>query len=353
MSVSTRSNQPVLAALPRIRSQAANILGLILVSLVVLWLVVNAVKAPGSFTLILLRGLTDGSLYALVALGYTLVYGIIELINFAHGDVFMWGTMIATTLAYSMFSLVGKAWYIWVPLAIATTILTMSFCGTLNVAIERIAYKPLRNAPKLAPLITAIGMSYILQNVAAIFYGFGPRNFNDILPTGAIFHLAGVAYRWKSLIVILATIPVLVALTYLVRYTKQGKAMRATAQDMDAARMLGINVDRTISFTFALGGVLAGAAGVLYVFYYTNTAFDLGFKLGLYAFTAAVLGGIGNLTGAALGGVLIGLIVNFNEGLSWHAPGSDWTESIIFGILIMILVFRPQGLLGEQTSDRA
>jgi branched-chain amino acid transport system permease protein len=152
---------------------------------------------------------------------------------------------------------------------------------------------------------------------------------------------------------VLITIPVLLALVYLVRNTKPGKAMRAVAQDMDASRMMGIDVDRTIGFTFALGGALAGAAGLLFVMFQTSTRFDLGFQLGLYAFTAAVLGGIGNLTGAALGALVIGLIQAFNEGLSWHTPGSDWTESIIFAILILVLVFRPQGLLGEATADRA
>jgi branched-chain amino acid transport system permease protein len=353
MSTGTRTERPVLAALPRLRSRLSLILSLVLLALLALWLLINFVKAPGPFVSVTLQGVTDGSIYALIAIGYTLVYGIIELINFAHGDVFMWGTMIASTILYSWFDLVGKAAYIWVPGVIFCTLACMAFCGTLNVAIERVAYRPLRNAPKLAPLITAIGMSYILQNVAAIFYGFGQRNFPDILPTGAIFTLGGVAYRWNSLIVVLATIPVLLALTYMVRSTRQGKAMRATAQDMDAARMLGIDVNRTIAFTFALGGALAGAAGTLYLLYYTNTRFDLGFQLGLYAFTAAVLGGIGNLPGAALGSLLIGLIVNFNEGLTWHAPGSDWTESIVFTILILILVFRPQGLLGEHTADRA
>ena len=160
-------------------------------------------------------------------------------------------------------------------------------------------------------------------------------------------------YEAKSLLVVLITIPVLAVLTYLVRSTRQGKAMRAVAQDTDAARMMGIDVNRTIAFTFGLGGVLAGAAGMLFVMYQTTTRYDLGFQLGLFAFTAAVLGGIGNLPGAALGALLIGLIQTFNEGLGWHMPGSDWTQSMIFTILILVLVFRPQGLLGEQVADRA
>jgi branched-chain amino acid transport system permease protein len=234
-----------------------------------------------------------------------------------------------------------------------TLLVAMVFCGVLNVTIERVAYRRLRNAPRLAPLITAIGISFILQNLGAVFFGFNYRQADGILPSTALFHIGQSAYREKALIVLLITIPALLTMTYLVQRTRAGKAMRATAQDRDAARMLGIDVDRTIAFTFALGGGLAGIGGFLYVMYFTTTRFDLGFQIGLFAFTAAVLGGIGNLAGAALGGLLIGLIQNFNEGLSWHAPGSDWTQSIVFSILILILVFRPQGLLGESTATRS
>ena len=243
------------------------------------------------------------------------------------------------------------------PFVLLALLAAMAFCGALNVAIERIAYRPLRNAPKLAPLITAIGMSFLLQNVGAAIWGFTERPLTasgaSIFPANTLFSVGGFPYRAKSLIVVLITIPVLLVLNYLVRNTKAGKAMRAVAQDMDASRMMGIDVDRTIAFTFALGGALAGAAGLLFVMFQTSTRFDLGFQIGLFAFTAAVLGGIGNLTGAVLGAMLIGLIQAFNEGLSWHTPGSNWTESIIFAILILVLVFRPQGLLGEATADRA
>jgi branched-chain amino acid transport system permease protein len=171
------------------------------------------------------------------------------------------------------------------------------------------------------------------------------------LPRGEIFSLWGVPYTWRQLIVLLITIPVLLVLIWLVQSTRQGKAMRATAQDKDAAAMMGINVNRTISFTFAIAGGLAGAAGVVYTLYATSVKFDTGFQLGLIAFTAAVLGGIGNLPGAVLGALVIGLIQAFNEGLSWHTPGSSWTQSIVFSILILILVFRPEGLLGERTPE--
>jgi branched-chain amino acid transport system permease protein len=176
-------------------------------------------------------------------------------------------------------------------------------------------------------------------------------NFPDILPSGDITTVGGVQIGWQTPIVVMITVPVLLILLYLVRSTKQGKAMRATAQDMDASAIMGINVNRTISFTFLLAGALAGAAGLVYALAEGSVRFDQGFQLGLIAFTAAVFGGIGNLPGAVLGAVLIGLIQAYNEGLSWHAPGSDWTESIVFTILILILVFRPEGLLGEQTPE--
>jgi branched-chain amino acid transport system permease protein len=349
------ARRPMLAALPRFSQQINRVLTWVVVGLFVIWVVGNFIHAPKQFISVFLLGITLGSIYALVALGYTLVYGIIELINFAHGDVFMWGSMIAVTVSAHWLGLDGsQAGYVTAFFLFVALIACIAFCSTLNVAIERVAYRPLRNAPKLAPLITAIGMSFILQNAAALVYGFIEQPLPpDILPNSPVITIGGSAYRWKSLIVVMIAIPVLLVLTYLVRSTRQGKAMRAVAQDMDASRMMGIDVDRTIAFTFALGGALGGAAGLLFVMYQTSTRYDLGFQLGLFAFTAAVLGGIGNLTGAALGAILIGLIQAFNEGLSWHTPGSSWTQSVIFSILILVLVFRPQGLLGEAVADRA
>ena len=325
-------------------------LGLALVGLVCAWLLVNLVQAPDQFFRVFLIGLTNGALYALVALGYTLVYGILELINFAHGDVFMLGAMMAASSSTSSGlprpRRSARCSRHSRPLAVA-----MLGCGLINVTVERIAYKPLRNAPRLAPLITAIGMSFILQNVAIVWQGTETVSVDKTLPDGKVFAIGDVVYTWDRLFVVLVTVPVLVLLMWLVQYTRQGKAMRATAQDKDAAAMMGIDVNRTISFTFLIAGGLAGAAGVIFAFYYTTVRFDNGFTLGLIAFTAAVLGGIGNLPGAVLGAVLIGLLQAFNEGLSWHAPGPAWTTSIVFGILILILVFRPQGLLGEQTPE--
>jgi branched-chain amino acid transport system permease protein len=328
------------------------LVGLVLVGALVAWLGVNLFKTPYDFLEITLIGVTLGSVYALVALGYTLVYGILELINFAHGDVFMLGAMMAATILVQIFSLhdneaAGK----WIPVVLLALVVGMLFCGVLNATIEFVAYRPLRGAPRLAPLITAIGMSFILQNIGLAWKGSNYVPVPNILPRGDVFNVGDADYQWNKLIVLFVTVPVLVGLVYLVQQTRQGKAMRATAQDKDAAAMMGINVNRTISFTFLIAGGLAGAAGLLYALYVTNVRYDQGFQLGLLAFTSAVLGGIGNLPGAVLGALCIGLIQAFNEGLNWHAPGSDWTQSIVFSILILILVFRPEGLLGERTPE--
>jgi branched-chain amino acid transport system permease protein len=326
-------------------------LGLVFVGLLLFWLVVNAVRTPSDFFEVFLIGITTGCVYALVALGYTLVYGILELINFAHGDVFMLGGMFTITYATSLFGLHHGQGIVIVPIVFATLLLSMLSCGLLNAAIEFVAYRPLRGAPRLAPLITAIGVSFIIEDVGLAWKGPNYVTAPDVFPHTKVFSIGGVDYTWNKLIVVLITVPVLLVLLYLVQKTRQGKAMRATAQDKDAAAMMGINVNRTISFTFVIAGALAGAAGLLYSLYVTTVRFDQGFQLGLIAFTAAVLGGIGNLPGAVFGAVLIGLIQSFNEGLNWHAPGSDWTQSIVFSILILILVFRPEGLLGERTPE--
>jgi branched-chain amino acid transport system permease protein len=346
--------RPILALVPRLRGRATNVIGLLLLALVVFWLIENVIHGPGQFALIFLTGVTNGSIYALVAIGYTLVYGIIELINFAHGDVFSWGAMVAFSVAVSWLGLdgsqsgLGLFAFLFIALIAAA-----AFCAVLNMTVERVAYRRLRNAPRLAPLITAIGMSFVLSNLIAVFYGFDYVSTNPLLPHGAIFHIAGQTYGWDKLTVLLITLPVLVALSVVVKRTRWGKAMRATAQNRDAARLMGINVDRAISFAFGLGGALAGIGGFVYIAYFTQARFDLGFRIGLFAFTAAVIGGIGNIAGAALGGYVIGFIENFNSGLTWHAPGPNWTESIVFILLILILVFRPTGLLGESLSTRS
>jgi branched-chain amino acid transport system permease protein len=346
-----------LRRVPSVSLSPLTALGIFLVGLLVVWLAVNFVKTPADFYELFLIGITNGAVYALVALGYSLVYGILELINFAHGDVFMLGGLLVATLT-TIWGLDSKGTVTLWALILLIFLLAMAFCAILNTSIEIVAYRRLRTAPRLAPLITAIGMSFILQNVGLVWlqvwhHDVRPTSVPDVLPGGTAFTVGGVEYSWKKAIVVLFTIPVLLLLIWLVQRTRQGKAMRATAQDRDAAAMMGINVNRTISFTFLIAGALAGAAGLLYALYITNVRYNEGFRIGLIAFTAAVLGGIGNLPGAVLGAVLIGLIESFNNGLGWFTPGSDWSQSIIFSILILILVFRPEGLLGERTPEGA
>jgi branched-chain amino acid transport system permease protein len=329
------------------------ILGTIFVLLIAVWLLVNLVQDPQAFANIFLIGLTNGSTYALIALGYTLVYGILQLINFAHGDVFALSGLVASAIILSVFDLTstneaGSAIVLGVAVAL---VVAMAFGSSLNASIEFVAYRRLRHAPRLAALISAIGMSFFLQGVGLYFWGVQYTTTPTLVPNSNVFSFGKVGYQWDKLATVLLTVPLLILLTWLVSSTRQGKAMRATSQDPDAAAMMGINVNRTITFTFALAGALAGSAGLLYLMQFTVIRYDQGFQLGLIAFTAAVLGGIGNLTGAVLGGILIGFVEAFNEGLSWAAPGSDWTRTIVFGLLIAILVFRPEGLLGERTPE--
>ena len=332
------------------------VFGLIMLLGVGLWLITRLLEEPDRFAVVSMIGFTNGSIYALVALGYTLVYGIIELINFAHGDNFMLGS-------FATHSVVNNGTFFLIPLGTAATaasspgqriysigmalLLAVFMCMVINVTIERIGYKPLRNQPRLAPLITAIGFSFILQNIGLAWKQAGRVPVNDVLPAGNVFQVRDIRYEWADFIVLVIAIPLLLLLTWLVKATKQGKAMRATAQDRDASGMMGINVDRTISFTFALGGALAGAGGFIYAMNVGTTHFLLGFRLGLFAFTAAVLGGIGNLTGAVVGGLVIGMVQAYIEGFG----DARWTTTFIFSILILILVFRPSGILGEQTPE--
>ena len=347
--LTTDASTPELHRFTSHRLSVVSVIGLLLVALVVFWLIVNLIKDPSLFFQVTLIGITNGCIYALVALGYTLVYGILELINFAHGDVFMLGGMFSVTLA-TWFGLEAGQSDTW-PIVIAILLISMACCSAINASVELVAYRPLRHAPRLAPLITAVGMSFILETVGLIWKGPNYVNFPEVIPSTPITTIGGVEIGWTTPIVVLITVPVLIALVWLIQRTKQGKAMRATAQDMDASAIMGIDVNRTISFTFLIAGALAGAAGLVYALAQTTVRYDQGFTLGLIAFTAAVLGGIGNLPGAVLGALLIGLIQAYNEGLGWHAPGSNWTESIVFTILILILVFRPEGLLGERTPE--
>jgi branched-chain amino acid transport system permease protein len=227
-------------------------------------------------------------------------------------------------------------------------IITMIVTGSLNVLIERVAYRPLRNAPKLAPLITAVGFSFILQNVGLLWRGGSPQSVPDLINVQqTVFTIAGVPIQRGYILAFAVMIPLVFALGWFINNTHAGRAMRATAQDPEAARLMGINVNATISLTFLLGGMLAGAAGLVYALYQTNVWFFQGFKAGLIAFTAAVMGGIGNVRGAVLGGLIIGVI----QALSDSRLGPQWTEAVVFGYLIAIMVLRPRGLLGEETRE--
>jgi branched-chain amino acid transport system permease protein len=309
---------------------------------------------------VLIIGLANGLIFALVALGYTLVYGIIELINFAHGDVFMLGSMLAFFLVapassggWALFPIdEGMAF----PLKVVEILIVLAICmamtALLNVTIERVAYRPLRNAPKLAPLISAIGMSYVLQNIGLVWGGAYQRTIDSVFPATnmlAPFGITAIVITPAQLFVGVMTVPLLIALTLFVNRTRQGRAMRATAQDPDTAGLMGVDVNRTIAITFLIGGGLAGAAGVAQLLYNNYTVYTLGFRFGLNSFTAAVLGGIGNLQGAVLGALVIGEV----NALSDFYLSPNWTQAIVFGVLIAILVFRPTGLLGQQLADRA
>ena len=319
--MSSDAAAPVLANRLK-RLSVTGVIGGILLVGVVLLLIKEFLVSPSQFLEVTLIGFTLGCVYALVALGYTLVYGILELINFAHGDVFMLGGMFAITYSTEWFGLKSGQGWVTVPIFLVTLVLAMLSCGIINASIEFIAYRPLRHAPRLAPLITAIGASFIIEDIGLAWKGPNYVTAPDIFPHSTVVTIGGVSYEWNHLLVVLITIPVLAGLTFLVQRTRQGKAMRATAQDTDAAAIMGINVNRTISFTFLIAGALAGAAGTLYAFWATTIRYDQGFQLGLISFTAAVVGGIGNLPGAVLG-----------------------------AILILILVFRPEGLLGERTPE--
>jgi branched-chain amino acid transport system permease protein len=341
------------AALYRIRaSSLIDAIGLLLLALVVVWVVVKFSQDPTRFLNVSIIGATNGAIYGLVALGYTLVYGILQLINFAHGDVFALSGLVASTMIISVFKLDADTAIVIVILGLlATLAVTVPAFALLNGGIERVAYKPLRHAPRLAPLITAVGVSFIVQNVSLAIYGVDFESVPNFIPKRDAFTIGGVAFQWDNISVFLIVIPVLLVLTWFVRSTRQGKAMRAVSQDREASAMLGIDVNRTISVTFFLAGALAATAGLVYLLQF-NIRYDTGFELGLIAFTSAVLGGIGNLTGAVLGAMMIGMVQAWNEGLD-GTPGGDWTRSLVFGILIAVLVFRPQGILGERTPEGA
>lgn len=320
----------------------------------------------------LIIGISNGAILAIVALGYTMVYGIVELINFAHGDVYMFGVFASLTVLSLTGTLNSKDPVRIVLGILLSLVVAVVFCGLVNAAIERLAYRRLRNAPRLAPLISAIGMSFTLENLGLIWAsqawlvpsfgttgGASQKAFPDLL--GTIFKSmatnpnllasTGIPLRFgiKDLLVITLAAVLMAGLRYFVQSTTLGKAMRATAQNRDAARMLGIDIDRVITATFLIGGGLAGAAGLMSGLYNNTAWWFMGFRAGLFAFTAAVLGGIGNIVGAMLGGFLIGLLASFSDGFL----NARWTEAWIFAVLVLILLLRPTGLLGEQVGEKA
>ena len=293
-------------------------------------------------------GLTIGAIYALIALGYTMVYGIIELINFAHGDIFTVGGLIGLA-AIGLLHLEGAPTVWLIPGFVLVFLISMGLNGLLGVLIERIAYRPLRNAPRLAPLITAVGISFVLEGIIFLVKGPNHISYPNLLPSGNV-NLLGYSLGADNLFIIVLAVALMVALHQFIQRTRVGRAMRATAQDRDAARLMGININRTIAITFFIGSALAAAGGLINGFYYQDIVFDQGFRAGLIAFTAAVFGGIGNVVGASLGGFVIGIVLAMVGG--YFPGGTQWADVVVFSILILTLVFRPTGLLGMRVPER-
>jgi branched-chain amino acid transport system permease protein len=300
----------------------------------------------------ILNGLVLGSVYALVALGYTMVYGILQLINFAHGEVLMIGAMVAVSLAPGLLA----AGVPGVLVLLIIVLAAIPVCMLLSVFIERVAYRPLRNAPRLAPLITAIGMSIVLQTLAMIIWKPNPIVFPDLLPTDPV-PIFGAILAPKQILILVVAAAMMALLTLLVNRTRLGRAMRATAENPRIAGLMGVNVNQVIAATFAIGAALAAVAGVLVAMNYNIVHFSMGFIPGLKAFTAAVLGGIGNIAGAMLGGLLLGVIESLGAGyigdITGGFLGSHYQDIFAFAVLIIVLLFRPQGIMGERVADRA
>lgn len=284
----------------------------------------------------LVNGISLGSIYALIALGYTMVYGIIKLINFAHGDIYMIGAYIG--FAVTTYMKLGF---------IPALIISMVLCAFLGIIIEKVAYKPLRNSSRIAVLITAIGMSLLLEYTMMFFVGANVRSFPKVL-SDSVLYISNITIKMQQIYIVITTVILMVILQYIVNKTKVGKAMRAVSTDKDAAQLMGIKVDNTISFTFAIGSALAGAAGVLVGVYYNSIDPLMGMMPGLKAFVAAVFGGIGNIPGAMIGGLVIGLLETFVSGYG----NSMYRDAAVFAFLIIILIIKPSGLLGKNTKEK-
>jgi branched-chain amino acid transport system permease protein len=301
-----------------------------------------------------LNGLVLGSVYALVALGYTMVYGILQLINFAHGEILMIGSMVSVSVVIA-----GQKYFPGlnpVVLLVIATAAAVPVCVIISLVIERVAYRPLRNAPRLAPLITAIGLSIVLQTLAMIIWKPNPIVFPNLLPNDPI-HIGPAVLAPKQILILAVSTIMMIGLILLVNKTKLGRAMRATAENPRIAGLMGVNSNYVIAATFAIGAALAAVAGVLVGMNYNIVHFTMGFMPGLKAFTAAVLGGIGNIGGAMLGGLLLGIIESLGAGyigdLTGGFLGSQYQDIFAFAVLIIVLIFRPSGLMGERVADRA
>ena len=296
----------------------------------------------------LINGVTLGAIYALIALGYTMIYGVIQLINFAHGEVFMVGAYAALTLLLAITASPLSSALPWWVVLIGCGLGAMGICGGLGLAIERLAYRPIRQAPRLNALITAIGMSFVLQNAIMLLYGATDRHVPTLIPW-LRWNPAGVTITLMQVVVWMASGLLMAGLQVLVMSTKLGMAMRATAQDLKACALLGIPVDRIIAMTFMIGSALAAMGGTLFGLHYGTINFHDGYLMGLKAFTAAVLGGIGNIPGAMVGGLVLGLL----EGLGAGYLSAQWKNVFAFLILVVLLLCKPTGLLGERVADRA
>jgi len=299
----------------------------------------------------IINGVSLGAMYALLALGFTMVYGIIELINFAHFNVFMVGSFVGLW-AFQAMGFSGQSEVLYglplIGVLVVGLVVVMLATGFLGVAIERIALRPLRGVSGTAPMITTIGVSYILFNVILLTIGANTLNYANPLPS-VRWEIGEATLRLREVLLWVVSFVLMLGLHFFVRHTKMGKAMQATAQDQEAARMMGVDVDRVVVRAFCLGSALAGAAGMIFGLYYNYTSFIIGYTAGLRAFTAAGLGGIGNIPGAMLGGVLIGLI----ESLGGQYLEVRWTDVIIFSILVLVLVFRPTGLFGRAAPSKS
>jgi branched-chain amino acid transport system permease protein len=331
--------------------------GAIVLYTIVLWIALQptqgltAAQALPNAVQQTVNALSIGAIYALIALGYTMVYGIIELINFAHGDIFMIGAFMSVVFLGGILGQSGPVDNIpfLVFMILGALVFSMPIIAALNVGIERFVYRPLRNAPRLAPLITAIGVSYILQNIALLVAGSGDRSSPQVFPLFWQIQFGGASISVLSIFIFALALVLMISLQLFVSRTRLGRAMRATAQDREASALMGVDMNQTISLTFLLGGMLAAAAGVVWGLRFGFVRQDLGFNAGLKAFTSAVLGGIGNITGAAIGGFLIGFIENFASSIGQ----SRWSEFAVFMVLTLTLIFKPSGIFGQQLGDRA